>query len=170
MRTLTLIFTAALLFTASITNAQELETDKEAQKAISQLEFIVGNWAGTGWMMGRDGQKRTFDQTEKIKFKLDSTAILIEGLGKSNGKIIHNALAVVRYNKAEENFNFRSYLSNGRGGDFKAELIDGKFYWYPNDNMRYIIYLNDKGQWYETGEMKRENEWFQFFEMTLDKQ
>jgi hypothetical protein len=35
--------------------------------------------------------------------------------------------------------------------------------------MRYIIYLNDKGQWHETGEMKRENDWFQFFEMTLDK-
>lgn len=170
MKTLTLILVSTLLFTTFIANAQELETDKETQKAISQLEFIVGDWSGTGWMMGRDGQKHMFDQTEIIKFKLDSTAILIEGLGKSNGKILHNAMAVVRYNKTEKNYNFRSYLSNGRGGDFKAELIDGKFYWYPNDDMRYIIYLNDKGQWYETGEMKRGNEWFQFFEMILDKQ
>jgi hypothetical protein len=170
MKALTLIFSTVLLFVTSTINAQNLETDKEAQKAISQLEFIVGDWAGTGWMMGRDGQKHTFDQTEKIKFKLDSTAVLIEGLGKSYGEIIHNALAIVTYNKAEENFTFRSYLSNGRGGDFKAELMDRQFYWYPNENMRYIIYLNDKGQWYETGEMKRGNEWFQFFEMTLDKQ
>ena len=170
MKTLTLIFTATLLFKASIANAQDLEIDREAQKAISQLEFIVGDWKGTGWMMGRDRQKHSFSQTEQIKFKLDSTAILIEGLGKSNEKITHNAMAIVTYNKIEKNYNFRSYLSTGRSGDFKAELIDGKFYWYPNENMRYIIYLNDKGKWYETGEMKRENEWFQFFEMTLDKQ
>lgn len=170
MKTLTLIYTATMLITASIANAQDLKIDKEAQKAISQLEFIVGDWDGTGWMMGRDGQKHPFNQTEKIEFKLDSTAILIEGLGKSNKKIIHNAMAIVTYNKNEMNYNFRSYLSTGRSGDFKAELIDEKFYWYPNKNMRYIIYLNNKGQWYETGEMKRENEWVQFFEMTLDKQ
>ena len=120
--------------------------------------------------MGRDGQKHPFNQTETIRFKLDSTAILIEGLGKSNEQVTHNAMAIVTYNRSENNYNFRSYLSTGRTGDFKAELIDGKFYWYPNDNMRYIIYLNDNGQWYETGEMSSDNAWFQFFEMTLDKQ
>ncbi|MHA6281169.1 hypothetical protein ACXYMT_13390 [Salinimicrobium sp. CAU 1759] len=170
MKILALIFTATLTITASIANAQDSETDIEAQKAISQLEFIVGDWKGTGWMMGRDGQKHPFNQTENIKFKLDSTAILIEGLGKSNEIITHNAMAIVTYDKSEKNYNFRSYLSTGRGGDFKAELIDGKFYWYPNENMRYIISLNNKGQWYETGEIKRDNEWVQFFEMTLDKQ
>lgn len=170
MKKLILIFATTLLFAASTTYAQEIETDKEAQMAISKLEFIVGDWVGTGWMMGRDGQKHQFYQTENIRFKLDSTAVLIEGLGKDDGKTIHNAMAVVTYNKTDKNYNFRSYLSTGRGGDFKAELIDGKFYWYPNTNMRYIIYLNDKEQWYETGEMKRGNEWFQFFEMTLDRQ
>lgn len=78
-------------------------------------------------------------------------------------------MAIVTYDKADKNYNFSSYLSTGRSGDFKGELIDGKFYWYLNENMRYIISLNDKGQWYETGEMKGENDWFQFFEMTLDK-
>jgi hypothetical protein len=170
MKTLTFIFATILFFAASTAYAQETETDKEAQTAIAKLHFIVGEWTGTGWMMGRDGQKHPFNQTEIIKYKLDSTAIIIEGLGKTNEKVIHNALAIVTYNKADNDYDFRSYLSNGRGGDFKAELIDGKFYWYPNDNMRYIIYLNDKGQWYETGEMKKENKWFQFFEMTLDKQ
>jgi hypothetical protein len=168
MKKLTLIFT--LLFISGLSHAQKIETDKEAKDAISKLEFIVGDWAGDGWVMARDGQKSTFTQTEAIKFKLDGTAILIEGLGKNNGEITHNALAVVTYNKTTGNYNFSSYLSTGRSGIFKAEVIDDKFYWYPNENMRYIIYLNSKRQWYETGEMKRGNDWFQFFEMTLDKQ
>jgi hypothetical protein len=168
MKKLTLIFT--LLFISGLSHAQKVETDKEAKDAISKLEFIVGDWAGAGWVMGRDGQKNAFTQTEAIKFKLDGTAILIEGLGKNNGEITHNALAIVSYNKSAKNYNFSSFLSTGRGGVFKAELLDNKFYLYPNENMRYIIFLNEKKQWYETGEMKRGNDWFQFFEMTLDKQ
>jgi hypothetical protein len=168
MKNITLIILTTL-FLITTAYSQGAETDKEAKEAISKLAFIVGDWSGTGWMMGRDGQKHTFMQTESIKFKVDSTVILIEGLGKDNGKIIHSALAIVTYNKVDKKYSFRSYLSTGRGGDFKADLSDGKFYWYPNETMRYVINLNDKGQWYETGEMKRENDWFQFFEMTLDK-
>jgi hypothetical protein len=119
--------------------------------------------------MGKDGKKYLFQQTENIQFKIDSVAILIEGLGKSNGLITHNALAIISYIKQDSIYNFHSYTSTGRGGSFKAELIDKKFYWYPNKNMRYVIWLNDKSQWYETGEFKRNNEWIQFFEMTLNK-
>jgi hypothetical protein len=49
--------------------ATRSRTDKEAQEAISKLTFIVGDWSGTGWMMGRDGQKPAFNQTENISFK-----------------------------------------------------------------------------------------------------
>ena len=163
------ILTILFLFAVPSVHAQEAETDTVAKKAISELAFITGDWSGSGWMMGRDGQKHAFEQTEKISFKLDSTAILIEGMGQAEGKTIHNALAIVTYNKADGKFNFRSYLASGRSGDYDAELIDGGFHWYPNENMRYIIRLNEKGQWYEKGEMKRGDDWFQFFEMTLDK-
>lgn len=169
MKNLTLTILTVLLLSTTATFAQMEKTDKEAKEAITKLSFIVGDWAGTGWMMGPDGQKHRFEQTENISFKLDSTAILIEGIGKTDGKITHNALAIVTFIKDDESYKFSSYLSTGRSGDFKGELIDGKFYWYPNETMRYIIYLNDQGQWYETGEMKRGKEWFQFFEMTLDK-
>lgn len=168
MKNLAAILTTLFLVTTAF--AQIPETDQEASQAISKLDFIVGNWSGKGWMIGRDGERHSFTQTENIQFKLDSTVILIEGLGKNNGVIIHNALAIVSYNKTDKNYIFRSYLSTGQGGEFTGELMDGKFYWYPNENMRYIIYINDLGQWYETGEIKRENGWFQFLEMTLVKQ
>jgi hypothetical protein len=167
MKIISTIVLTVLLINQSF--SQSFETDSLSKSKISELAFMVGNWKGTGWMMGQGG-KSEFEQTEKIQFKLDSTAILIEGMGKANGKIVHNALAILTYNKTDNNYSFRSYLQNGQNAEFKAELIDKKLYWYPNKNVRYIIWLNEKGQWYEKGEYKREDKWFQFFEMTLDKE
>ena len=93
----------------------------------------------------------------------------MEGKGTSNGNVFHKALAIVSFDNEEDQYKFRSYLANGRKGEFKAELIDGKFYWYPMDNMRYIIEINDQGHWYEKGEYNNQGNWFQFFEMTLEK-
>lgn len=164
-----LIFAFALLF-VNLSLSQSSETDSISKSKVSQLEFMVGDWKGSGWMMGRDGSKSEFDQTEEIKFKLDSTMVLVEGMGKSGGKIIHNALAIITYNIEEDKFAFRSYMQNGQSGEFPAEMIDGKLYWYPNPNVRYIIWTNENDQWYETGEFKRGEDWMQFFEMTLDRE
>lgn len=163
------MFLFSMVLFTSISYAQDTETNQISKKEVSKLAFIAGEWKGKGWMMGQDRQKHPFDQTESIRYKLDSTAILIEGLGMDNGKVIHNAMAIVTYNKTDNNYTFHSYLANGREGKYKAELIGDKLYWYPMDNMRYIISINNKGQWYETGEMKRGEQWFQFFEMALDK-
>ncbi|PVW12854.1 hypothetical protein [Marixanthomonas spongiae] len=164
-----ILYLIAMVIFMNYSFGQTFETDSISQSEVSKLHFITGKWKGTGWMMGPNGEKTEFDQTENIQFKLDSTAILIEGLGKKNEKVIHNAMAIVSYNKSEENYSFQSYLQNGKKGEFKAELIGEKFYWYPNSTMRYIIELNDKDQWYEIGEIKRGENWFQFFEMTLDR-
>ena len=160
-------FACAILI-AQLSFSQSLETDSISKSKISELEFMVGNWKGSGWMMGRDGVKSEFEQTEKIQFKLDSTMVLIEGMGQSGGKVVHNALAILTYDKTEDKLVFRSYLQNGQSGEFPAELLDGTLYWYPNTNVRYIIGINETGQWYETGEFKRGENWMQFFEMTLD--
>ncbi len=103
----TKIITFALCsFLLSQTFAQSTETDKISQSEISKLNFITGHWEVQGWMMGADGKKSEFEQTEKIQFKLDSTAILIEGLGKYKGKIIHNAMAIVSFNKENNDYTF----------------------------------------------------------------
>ncbi|WP_137092158.1 hypothetical protein [Mangrovivirga cuniculi] len=168
MKPAILILLFSVLF-VSVSYSQSFETDSISKKEISRLNFMTGKWQGKGWMMGPDRQKAEFEQTENIQFKLDSTTVLIEGLGVNNGTVIHNAMAIVSYDKEEGSYNFQSYLHNGRKGEFKGELIDGKFYWYPNENMRYIIELNEQDQWFEVGEIRRDNGWFQFFEMTLNR-
>ncbi len=167
MKTFLTIIIALLVTINSF--AQNSETDSISKAKIKELDFMVGNWKGTGWMMGRSG-KSEFEQTEKIEFKLDSTAILIEGKGKSDGKVIHNALAILTYNKEDDNYSFRSYLPSGMNAEFRAEIIDNKLYWYPNEKVRYIIWQNDNEQWYEKGEFNRDGNWTQFFEMTLDRE
>ncbi len=160
-----LVFT----FITTITFGQSTITDLTMQTELNKLKFMEGRWEGNGWMYGRDGFKSEFIQTENIQFKVDNTLLYIEGLGKSDGKIVHNALAIISFDKEKGHYNFRSYMANGMNGDFKAELIDGKLYWYPTDFIRYIIYLNKNNQWYEKGEMNRGGNWMQFFEMTLDR-
>ncbi len=148
-------------------NAQSFETDKKAQKDLLKLNFIIGEWEGSGWRMSPEGVKHTFEQTERVQYKLDSTAILIEGKGTANGQVIHNAMAVITSNDTPGEYEFQSFLQNGMKGNFKAEIRDNVFYWYPNENVRYIIKINEQGEWFETGEYQRQGEWMQFFEMTL---
>jgi len=167
MKPITIISCVFLSFSYSF--AQSLETDSLSKANISKLDFLVGDWKGNGWMFGQNRQRHEFEQTGDIQFKLDGTAILIEGLGKSEGKVIHNALALITYDKKEGIYNFSSYLSNGRKGDFKAELIHKNFYWYPMENMRYIIEISETGQWFEIGEYNQGDNWNKFFEMTLEK-
>ena len=104
---------------------------------------------------------------------LSLLVFLLLSLSVSWGQMLETdstSLAVISYDKQEKHYNFQSYMSNGMSGSFKAELIENKLYWHPADNIRYIIYINDAGQWCETGEMNRNEQWFQFFEMTLDQE
>lgn len=169
MKTL-LLFIANFLLISMGTFAQFAEGDSLLKKEMSKLSFMVGQWEGEGWMFGQDRVKHEFEQTENIQFKLDSTAILVEGRGLAGGEIVHDALAIVRFDKGDKNYNFYSFLPDGKEGIFKAELIEGKFHWYPIEQIRYIISINEKGQWYEKGEIMRDGKWIQFFEMTLNKQ
>ncbi|MBK6263578.1 hypothetical protein JKA74_00910 [Marivirga sp. S37H4] len=170
MKTINLFLIIYIVMCTNIAYGQEVQADSLAKAEMIKLNFLEGNWKGSGWMMGADREKHSFQQTEKISFKLDHTIMLIEGKGTSNGKIIHDAVAIVNYDKDNRHYNFRSYLRDGRSGVYKAELIEEKLYWYPNDNIRYIIYLNDEGQWFEIGEINKGGNWYQFFEMTLTKE
>jgi hypothetical protein len=140
-----------------------------AQEDIQKLSFLEGNWKGSGWIVGPDQKRHTFQQEEIIQKKLAGTAILIQGVGMTDGKVVHNAMAVISDAEGAGKYDFTSFLQNGRKGSYKAELIDGKLYWYPTDQVRYIIMLNEQGQWFEIGEYNTGSSWFKFFEMTLDK-
>ena len=78
--------------------------------AMAKLEFLVGDWKGNGWMYVQGGQKISFEQTEKVQWKLDNSILLIEGKGLSEGKIVHDALAIISFNPNQSSYQFQSYL------------------------------------------------------------
>lgn len=148
---------------------QSFEVNEVAKAEVSRLSFMEGKWKGSGWMIAQDQKRYTFEQEENIQIKLGGTALLIEGRGTSEGNVIHNALAIITDSEGDGKYDFTSFLQNGRKGTFKAELIDEKLFWYPTEQVRYIIEINENGQWFETGEYNAGGTWVKFFEMTLSK-
>ncbi len=151
-------------------------TNPKAKLKMSQIEFLVGNWQGEGWILNKDRKKETFIQTEKVEWRLDKTAILIEGHGRDHQDQMttHHALAIISWQEDEKKYRFVSVLANGKNGHFNGEVNDkGQFVWTIKSDSgvrRFIIGINQKGQWHEIGEFSRDGEnWYQFFEMTLDK-
>lgn len=154
--------------------AQQPTMSEAHKEALSKLDFMAGEWAGSGWMFTQGGTRETFEQTEDIQWKLDGAVLMVEGKGKNDGKVIHDALAIISFDPRKEEYVFRSYLANGRSGDYKAKVLEeNTLEWTieaPGRTITYIITINEKGQWYEKGMMKMgEGKAFQFFEMTLDK-
>ncbi len=147
----------------------EYELNKDVQKKMSSLAFLQGKWAGSGWMIGQDRQKSTFVQEETVEFKLSGTLLQVEGLGKVGESVVHNAIAWIHPGERDGEFQFTSFLQSGMHGPYPAKFENGKLIWNPVEQVRYTIWINEKGQWHEIGEYNTGNSWYQFFEMTLEK-
>ena len=144
---------------------------------MKKLDWLIGNWKGTGWIeMGPKGREE-FTQTEAIQGKLDGLVLLIEGQGtpKGDGSTVHNALAFVSYDDRAKTFRWRAFTADGRQTDAEAKVGVNTLEWGmevpQRGRMRYTIKLNEKGEWFEVGEGTKDGQtWHKFFEMTLQRQ
>ena len=165
-----------LVFCTSVLFAQMPDYSKEIKAEIAKFSVMEGKWEGTGWRMNPDGSKSNSNVLENIYFKLDSTLLVLEGLGKNdNGKIVHNAFGLISFDPFKKKINMKSFLSNGLSTDADFEVIEANrsYKWWFKDNrggtIKYSI--NIKGEtWNEIGEYSRDEEsWTKFFEMNLKK-
>ena len=149
---------------------------------MKKMQWLSGNWEGEGWMMFGPEEKHTFFQTETVTSKLNGLLLAIDGLGmlgtsdKGESKIIHNAFAVLSYDSGNQRFVMRAHKADGAFTEADAKVDEnGDFIWGFNHpyagEMKFTIRQNDKGQWYEMGEISSDNgnTWFQNFEMLLNK-
>jgi len=148
--------------------------------AMKKLDFLVGQWKGEGWMEFAPGQRRTFKGTEVVQGKLDGLLLAIEGLhrgqvgDKKEEVVVHNAFALVSYDDKAKRYRFQAFTSRGNYEDAEAKVSEGQLVWgmkVPQfGDVRYTIKLDDKGRWFEIGEVSRDGKtWQQFFEMTLQR-
>lgn len=145
---------------------------------MKQLDFLVGEWTGEGWIQMGPGPRQPFVQSEIVRTKLGGALVTMEGLGKhpETGKVVHDAFAVVAWDEQKKHLRMSAFVApQGRGVDTTMETGDKTAVWTMETpqgmRIRYTIRLDDKGQWHEIGEVLRPGnaEWFQFFEMTLRK-
>lgn len=180
-RHIRLIAITFIVLTTFASYAQTPNLVKVKKRGMRHIAFLAGQWEGSGWIFTQQGQRKTFQQSENIQWKLDSTILLIEGHGIDNmggaddGKLIHDALAIVSFDHKEKNYHFNSYLgTNGLSTEAKGILgEDGSFTWgfdTPQGRINYIIMLKGENEWHENGEFIRpDGAKFQFIEMTLNR-
>jgi hypothetical protein len=173
--------TMAVAFAASAcvgVLAADAQTPKNAQLVeMKKLDWLVGSWKGKGWIqMGPQGREE-FTQTETVASKLDGLVLVIEGQGKSkeDGSVVHTALAFVSYAERAKTFQWRAFTAEGRQTDTEAKVGANVLEWglqiSERGRIRYTLKLNERGEWFEVGEMTQDGKtWQKFFEMTLQRQ
>ena len=146
--------------------------------AMKKLDFLVGAWKGEGWMEFAPGQRRTFRGTEIVQRKLDGLLLTIEGVhrsqvgGAAREVVVHSAFTVLSYDEKAKRYRFQAYTARGNNEDTEAKVADRQLVWgmtVPQfGKVRYTITRDDKGRWFEVGEVAQDGKaWRKFFEMTL---
>ena len=170
-----LMLLSLLILSINLAFAQYI--DSLQVNEMKKVQWLAGKWEGEGWMMYGSEEKHTFSQTETVTSKLNGLLLAIEGLGTvGESKIIHNAFAVLSFDSENQRFVMRAHKAGGAFTEADALVDDnGDFIWGFNHpyagKLRFTIRQNDKGQWYEIGEVSNDDgdSWFQNFELLLNK-
>jgi hypothetical protein len=149
--------------------------------AIEKVSFLAGEWEGTGYFEYGPGKQQRFEGVERVEPRLGGQILVFEGRhtaaeGARKGEVVHEAYAVLSWDDKARSYRFRTYTSEGRGGEFEGRVEDGAFVWTtqaPDRQTRYTLKLDPQGRWFETGESTfggpDGKSWKKFFEMTLTK-
>lgn len=186
MYRLVVIVAAALAAGASAYWSQPAERARPARpdpapirEALRKFEPWIGEWTGTATYEGIGGRQRSEAlMVERIQWKLDGSAILVEGVGRAKGAngeemVVHNALAVVSYDSAAKKYRFHHWREAGEHGESEIRFEEDHMVWEsttPQGQARFTIHLRD-GQWHEIGEVSGDGgkTWLKFMEMSLKR-
>lgn len=174
---------AALAALVAGGNAALAQADGTAPPGIARpadaLEFLIGEWEGTGWAMGPDGQRGDFVVTESIQSRAGGHGVTFEGHGTvqigPNGetRTVHDAFALI-WTEPGGGFAMRTVVMQGHTLEVVPEISDNRIVWGfeagPMGEMRYTSTV-ENGVWHEVGErrMPGETDWTVFLEMTLER-
>lgn len=169
MRLLALAFLGVLLFG----QAPPTQPSPQHIAAMKKLDFLIGEWKGEAWtLIGKE--KHTSAGTEVVQSKLNGTILTVEGTFKNAaGNTTHNAFGVFSFNPWSDLYRFHAYTAAGQMVEARVAMRDRGFDWSFEPSagiqIRYKLRVDEKGEWVEQGEMTREGNTVQFFEMRLRK-
>jgi hypothetical protein len=178
----TIIVTILIVFLGFFSNSI-ISAQPNPAKVIEQMQkfnWMIGDWKGDAWYLGRDQVKTQLTQQEHIISRLDGSIITMEGTGydiplnSEAGKIVFQAFGIFTYDQVNSKYVLRAY----QGGNFvDSDLIineDGSYTWgmeLPYGKSRFTLRLTGEGKWNEIGEFSRDggSSWVTTFEMNLTK-
>lgn len=152
-----------------------------ANEKIAMLAPWIGHWKGESLTRMGPGEPKRSTVDERIESRLEGAVLLIEGIGKTTDaatkqeSITHHAMAILSYNTEKQQYEFRSYLNNGRSTDAWFTVLSPTQYQWgfdtPRGKTRYTITIDpDKKTWVETGEFSAdEKTWSKYIDMKLTK-
>ncbi|KAA5546385.1 hypothetical protein [Adhaeribacter rhizoryzae] len=171
---LRLSFVILLLLISPVVFAQQANPLPIVQQKMQALKWLTGKWQGTASIKGQDGQKQEVKHTLAFVNNLDNTVLLLnESLMQGQDKVAQN-IGLLGYNVLQSKYNLQAYTNDGAYIDAYVEVLEKKIIWrihFSGHIIRYTARLNEKGQWYQTGEMSADEGkiWAPFFESTLTR-
>lgn len=163
-----LVLSVAMATTSGVALAQT-----PVEEAVGPIE---GTWQGSGWRIGADRERATFDVFEEVRLTSGNHAAVIRGLGFEpmgagmDGELGHDASALLF--ATPDGLKLRSVTMEGQTILADVTPMDGGFDWgftLPQGTIRYEIRVVD-GLWIESGYFCRsEEQCFQTLEMTLER-
>ena len=150
-----------------------------ASHPIRKLDFLVGEWEGSGWIQLGPTQRRTYRQHESIRYAAGGTVLVVEGLGRNSdagpdqGKVVHDAFAVASFDRAKKAYLWRAFTANDDAVDTVLDIDEAEIRWgieTPQGKTRFRLRIDRSGEWIESGEFSPDGKsWSQFLEMKLKK-
>jgi len=174
------LLTAFVTLVAPPASAQRQDPTPAQREAIQKLDNWFGEWEGSGWSQRGPQTREEFAVRESVQPKLGGVIVLIEGKGAAKaveggeGKVGHDALAVVSFDPESKTYRFHHYTMQGASGEDELVLTEKGMSWELKSanlpfRMRFLIEI-DGDTWHEYGETSRDGErWTRNMEMTLKR-
>ena len=164
--------------------APQSPTIGETRAAMRKLSWLAGRWEGTATVAPQGGRPiPPVRQDEWVEYKVEGTAMLVEGRGSLRGpggeagQVIFRALATITYDPPSQKYVMRAHTEMGHV-EPRVEVGDREMTWSftagppgGERHIRYHIRLDEQGRWHETGETSTDGgrTWSPLIELVLTR-
>lgn len=172
MRSFVLAFAAAA-------GVSPLAAQGSAAAGMQQLDWLIGEWNGTGTMSMGPGRQHEGSIVERATRHAGGHAITLEGLGKAaqatgDSIVVHDAFALIWYDANSKAFRMKTFRATGHSVEPEIAVSEGKIVWGFTDpragRIRFTVTHLPGDRWREIGEASRDGTtWMKFFEMNLTR-
>lgn len=160
---------------SALPSAQPPDHSQATEKAMTPMQWWVGRWEGTGWVMTPDRQRVEIEVVEIVEARIDGQVLVFEGIGTdpASGLVGHHALGVLSYDGGSESFRLRTFRSGGVIDPDVEVRDDGTLIWgfaQGPGRIRFTITHTEDDRWVELGEYSPDGEqWFPMLGMDLSR-